>query len=288
MRTVCHWLGLSVFLIVLCTEHASCAEQGGAGEAAAPVPHVVTRAQVTPQLAVPDDAVESIVAAPQTWTSPENLGGSLQTMLLLSAVTLAPAMLLMSTCYIRVIIVLTLLRQAMGLQSLPPTQVLTSLSLFMTLLVMMPTWTAVYEEAIQPYSDSELTLKDAYEAGAKHVRLFMSRQIDAAENQADAMLFYRHAFPDGPTPSSYSDFPMRVLLPAFVISELKVAFLMGFSIYLPFLVVDLVVTSVTMSMGMFMLPPAMISLPLKLLLFVLVDGWHLIAGMLLSSFGPVT
>jgi len=129
-----------------------------------------------------------------------------------------------------------------------------------------------------------MSLIDAYRAGALPVREFMARQIAAADNHADVVLFFRHAFPDSPTPSSFADVPTRVLLPAFVISELKVAFLMGFSIYLPFLVVDLVVASVTMSMGMFMLPPAMISLPLKLLLFVLVDGWHLVVGMLLSSF----
>ena len=187
----------------------------------------------------------------------------------------------MTTCYIRIIIVFSLLRQAIGLQSLPPTQVLTSISLFMTLLVMTPVWTRVYDDAIKPYSDAEtqLTLAEAYEAGALPVREFMAKQIASAKNHADVVLFYRYAVPDGPT-------PVRVLLPAFVISELKVAFLMGFCIYLPFLVVDLVVASVTMSMGMFMLPPAMISLPLKLLLFVLVNGWHLVAGMLLTSFGP--
>jgi flagellar biosynthetic protein FliP len=234
-------------------------------------------------------AIETIAGGPESWASPDNFGGSLQTMLLLSVVSLAPAILLMTTCYIRIIVVLSLLRQAIGLQSLPPTQVLTSIALFMTLLVMTPVWTRVYEDAVKPYSDpeTEMTLAQAYDAGALPVREFMANQIVAADNHADVVLFYRHAFPEGPTPSSFADVPMRVLLPAFVISELKVAFLMGFSIYLPFLVVDLVVASVTMSMGMFMLPPAMISLPLKLLLFVLVDGWHQVVGMLLASFGPV-
>ncbi|MCO8120338.1 flagellar type III secretion system pore protein FliP [Stieleria sp. TO1_6] len=246
---------------------------------------MVTRAPMS----ISTEALETIAGGPESWAAPDNFGGSLQTMLLLSVVSLAPAILLMTTCYIRIIVVLSLLRQAIGLQSLPPTQVLTSLSLFMTLLVMTPVWTRVYEDAIKPYSDPqiEMSLGQAYEAGSLPVREFMSKQIVAAKNRADVMLFYRHAYPDGPTPSSFADVPIRVLLPAFVISELKVAFLMGFTIYLPFLVVDLVVASVTMSMGMFMLPPAMISLPLKLLLFVLVNGWHQVAGMLMASFGPV-
>lgn len=261
------------------------AEQGRAVENADSVPQLVSR----PGMSLSAEAIETIAGGPESWASPDNVGGSLQTMLLLSVVSLAPAILLMTTCYIRIIVVLSLLRQAIGLQALPPTQVLTSLSLFMTLLVMTPVWTRVYNDAIKPYSDpdTEMTLAQAYEAGVLPVREFMARQIAAANNHADVFLFYRHAFPDSPSPSAFPDVPTQVLLPAFVISELKVAFLMGFSIYLPFLVVDLVVASVTMSMGMFMLPPAMISLPLKLLLFVLVNGWHLVVGMLLSSFGPV-
>ncbi|MCC9599775.1 flagellar type III secretion system pore protein FliP [Stieleria sp. JC731] len=239
-----------------------------------------------PTMSLSSEALQTIAGGPESWVSPENARGSLQTMLLLSVVSLAPAILLMTTCYVRIVVVLSLLRQAIGLQALPPTQVLTSISLFMTMLVMTPVWTEVYEKAIRPYSDpdSGMTLADAYEAGTLPMREFMAKQITSAKNVEDVFLFYRHAFPEGPRPSSYADIPMRVMLPAFVISELKVAFLMGFSIYLPFLVIDLVVASVTMSMGMFMLPPAMISLPLKLLLFVLVDGWHQVAGMLLASF----
>ena len=272
-------------LIVVLLLFSAAAGQGRAEESEDRVPQIVSRSSVS----VSSEAIETLAGGPESWASPEHVGGSLQTVLLLSVVSLAPAILLMSTCYIRIIVVLSLLRQAIGLQALPPTQVLTSISLFMTLLVMAPVWTRVYEDAIQPYSDPEgnLSLAEAYEAGALPVREFMARQIAAAGNHADVVLFYRHAVPDAPPPSSFADVPIRVLLPAFVISELKVAFLMGFSIYLPFLVVDLVVASVTMSMGMFMLPPAMISLPLKLLLFVLVNGWHLVVGMLLASFGPV-
>ncbi|WP_231742260.1 flagellar type III secretion system pore protein FliP [Stieleria varia] len=234
------------------------------------------------------DATEPAASWPGTdrLTSPQGLGGSLQVMLLISVLSLAPAILLMTTCYVRIIIVLSLLRQAIGLQSLPPTQVLTSVALFMTLLVMTPVWTRVYDDAIAPYSDpeTEMTLAQAYEKGSVPIRQFMSQQIDSAENHDDVRLFYQYAEPDSPMPSSFADVPIRVLLPAYILSELKIAFLMGFKIYLPFLIVDLVVASVTMSMGMMMLPPHVIALPLKLLLFVLVDGWRLVVQMLMNSF----
>lgn len=224
---------------------------------------------------------------PDNWTSPEGLSGSLQAMLLLTVLSLAPAVLLMTTCYVRIIIVLGLLRQAIGLQSLPPSQVMTSVALFMTLFVMTPVWTRVYDDAIAPYTDpdTEMSLIEAYDAGSIPVREFMSRQIDTAGNHDDVHLFYSYMDADAPLPSTFSDVPMRVLLPAFILSELKTAFLMGFQIYLPFLIVDLVVASVTISMGMLMLPPAVISLPFKLLLFVLVDGWRLVVEMLMNSFG---
>jgi len=262
------------------------AEKGRAGQSDTEAARLVTRTPIT----LSPEMIETFAGGEDSWASPENVGGSLRTILVLSVVSLAPAILLMSTCYIRIIVVFTLLRQAIGLQTLPPTQVMTSISLFMTLLVMTPVWSRVYEDAIEPYRDPEveMSVSEAYEAGALPVRQFMSKQIAAAGNHADVMLFHRYATPNASAPKSFADVPIRVLLPAFVISELKIAFLMGFSIYLPFLVVDLVVASVTMSMGMFMLPPAMISLPLKLLLFVLVNGWHLVVGMLLASFGPTS
>lgn len=224
---------------------------------------------------------------PENWTSPEGLSGSLQSLVLLTVLSLAPAVLLMTTCYVRIIIVLGLLKQAIGLQSLPPSQVMTSVALFMTLFVMTPVWTRVYDDAIAPYTDPEIdmSLVEAYDAGSIPIREFMSRQIDTAGNHDDVHLFYSYMDADGPLPSTFSDVPIRVLLPAFILSELKTAFLMGFQIYLPFLIVDLVVASVTISMGMLMLPPAVISLPFKLLLFVLVDGWRLVVEMLMNSFG---
>jgi flagellar biosynthetic protein FliP len=211
-------------------------------------------------------------------------------MLLLTVLSLAPAVLLMTTCFVRIVVVLALLRQALGTQQLPPGQVITSLALFMSLLVMAPVWKEVYDESIGPYTaaGSQMSLEEAWSRGVKPVRDFMSRQIDMAGNSDDVWLFYQYLPPGTPSPETYDDVPLEALLPAFMLSELKVAFLIGFQIYLPFLILDIVVSSVTISMGMLMLPPVMISLPFKLLLFVLVDGWHLVVGMLLESFAPYT
>lgn len=240
-------------------------------------------------VAVTPEALSFIAGGPEQWTSPKGLASSLQIMLLLTVLSLAPAVLLMTTCYVRIIIVLGLLRQAIGLQSLPPSQVMTSVALFMTMFVMMPVWTRVYEDAIVPYTEqtTPMSLEDAYEAGSLPIRDFMARQIDVAGNHEDVHLFYSYIDQEGPLPSTFDDVPIRVLLPAYILSELKTAFLMGFQIYMPFLVVDLVVASVTISMGMLMLPPAVISLPFKLLLFVLVDGWRLVVEMLMNSFGTL-
>lgn len=228
------------------------------------------------------------LGGPAEWTSPEGLSSALQSLALLTVVSLAPAVLMMTTCFVRIALVLGLLRQSLGTQQLPSNQVVTSLAMFMTLLVMAPTWQKVYHDAVLPYTSHEITVEEAWNAGVKPVRGFMSAQIDRTGNSADIWLFYKYLPPDTPSPSSYDDVPLTVLLPAFMLSELKTAFLIGFQIFLPFLVIDLVVASVTISMGMFMLPPALVSLPLKLLLFVLVDGWHLVVGMLLDSFQIVT
>jgi len=162
----------------------------------------------------------------------------------------------------------------------------------MTLLIMTPVWTEVYEESIRPYTDPDIkmSLDEAWVRGTQPVRRFMSRQIMIAKNDDDVWLFYDYLPESSRTisddASDYADVPLQVLLPAFMLSELKTAFLIGFQIYLPFLILDIVVASVTISMGMLMLPPVMISLPFKLLLFVLVDGWRLVIGMLLESFAP--
>jgi flagellar biosynthesis protein FliP len=221
---------------------------------------------------------------PERWTSPEGLSSTLEVMLLLTVISLAPAVLMMTTCFVRIVVVLGLLRQALGTQQLPPSQVMTSIALFMTLLIMSPVWNRVYSDAIKPYTAHEKSLEEAWDAGIKPVRQFMSAQINRTGNSNDVWLFYKYLPKDTPAPSSYDDVPLTALLPAFMLSELKTSFLIGFQIYLPFLIVDLVIASVTISMGMLMLPPVLISLPFKLLLFVLVDGWHLVVGMLLDSF----
>ncbi len=242
----------------------------------------------TSAAAGPESGVQGfLTAGPETWTSPQGMTSTLQIMLLLTVLSLAPAVLLMTTSFVRIVVVLGLLRQALGTNQLPPSQVITSLALFMTLLIMAPVWKDVYDAAIGPYTDpgSAMTLEEAWQRGALPIRRFMARQIHAAGNTENIHLFYRYLPRDTPPPKTFDDVPLQVLLPAYMLSELKVAFLIGFQIYLPFLILDLVVASVTISMGMLMLPPVMISLPFKLMLFVLVDGWQLVVGMLLESFG---
>lgn len=230
-------------------------------------------------------------AGPKEWASPRGVSSSIQVMLLLTVLTLAPSILLMTTCFVRIIVVLGLLRQAIGAQQLPPSQVITSLSIFMTVLVMAPVWQDIKDQAVLPYINQDGTpigLDEALDRGVQPLKRFMSRQISLAENVDDIWLFFRHLPPEEQQqiPQTWNDVPLKVLLPAFMISELKVAFLIGFQIYLPFLVIDLVISSLTISMGMMMLPPVIISLPFKLILFVLVDGWHLVVGMLMESFAP--
>jgi len=243
----------------------------------------------SPAPLLPDPLTEALRGGPESWTSPERLSSTLQVMLLLTVLSLAPAILMMTTSFVRIVVVLGLLRQAIGAQQLPPSQVITTLALFMTLLVMGPTWTETYNQSIRPYSRGEITDPEtAWNLGIVPIKRFMSRQIDLANNSDDVWLFYEYlpvTQRSTKAPETYDDVPIVVLLPAYMLSELKVAFLIGFQIYLPFLILDLVVSSVTISMGMMMLPPVMISLPLKLLLFVLVDGWTLVVGMLLESFG---
>ena len=230
-----------------------------------------------------------LLSGPEKWTSREGLSSSLQIILLLTVISLAPSILLMTTCYVRIIVVLGLLRQALGTGQLPPSQVVTSIALFMTMFIMAPVWNQVYTDAITPYTapGSQMSIEEAWTAGITPVRDFMSRQIDIAGNEDDVYLFYQYYAPDATPPKFFRDVPLRVLLPAYMLSELKTSFLMGFQIFLPFLLIDLVVAAITISMGMMMLPPAMISLPFKLLLFVLIDGWHLVVEMLLASFGTL-
>ncbi len=203
---------------------------------------------------------------------------SLQTLLLLSAMAFLPAVLLMMTGFTRIIVVLGLLRTAIGTTSAPPNQVLLGLALFLTFFVMSPTLDQAYETAWQPFSRDEITVEQFLDKGSQPFRAFMLTQT----RQGDLALFARVArIGDLQGPE---DVPMRVLLPAFVTSELKTAFQAGFTIFIPFLIIDLVVASVLMALGMMMVPPSTISLPFKLMLFVLVDGWQLLLGSLAQSF----
>lgn len=207
--------------------------------------------------------------------------------LLLTVLTLAPAILVMCTSFTRIIVVLALLRQALGTQALPPSQVLVGLSLFMTMLVMAPTFDRINNDAIIPLTDNEINEIQAWELAKGPIKTFMFDQIQYAGNEADIFMLLEYRGVDTSRPDELTlekDVDMITLVPAFILSELKVAFLMGFQLYLPFLIIDMVISSVLISMGMMMLPPVLISLPFKLLLFVLVDGWLLVAGNLLSSF----
>jgi flagellar biosynthetic protein FliP len=215
-------------------------------------------------------------------TKRENLSAALQILVLLTVLSLAPAILIMMTSFTRIVIVLSLLRQALGTASLPPNQVLIALSMFMTFLVMGPTLKRVNGEALAPYMEGRMTQQDALAAAQVPLREFMIRQIEECGNGEAVVMFTD--FANQPEPKTYADVGTMTLIPAFMLSELKTAFFMGFKIYLPFLIIDMVVSAVLISMGMMMLPPVMISLPFKLLLFVLVDGWRLITGGLMGSF----
>jgi flagellar biosynthetic protein FliP len=214
--------------------------------------------------------------------SRDNITSTVQLVALLSIISLAPALLLMLTSFTRIMIVLSLLRHGLGAQQLPPNQVLVGLSMFMTFLVMGPTLTRVNNEALQPYLNKQIDQKVAVEKALGPIRQFMSRQIDRAGNDADVDVFTDAA--NLPRATSWDQVPTTALIPAFMLSELKVAFSMGFKIFLPFLIIDLVISMLLVSAGMMMMPPVLVSLPFKLLLFVMVDGWRLITGTLMGSF----
>jgi flagellar biosynthetic protein FliP len=206
-------------------------------------------------------------------------GQILRLVMLITVLSIAPSILVMVTSFTRIVIVLSFLRTAIGLQQTPPNSVLVGLALFLTLFVMTPTLEAVYRDGIEPLLAEEIDESEALTRAIEPVRTFMLRQA----RPADIALFAEIARLD-PTPPA-AETPLRVLLPAFMISELRRAFEIGFLIFLPFLIIDMVVASVLMSMGMMMLPPVMISLPFKLIFFVLVDGWALVVGSLVQSFG---
>jgi flagellar biosynthetic protein FliP len=212
-------------------------------------------------------------------TTPAEVSTALQVLLTLTILSVAPAILLMTTAFTRIIIVLGFVRQAMGTQNTPPNQVLLGLALFLTFFVMAPTFNTINTQALQPYMQEKITQQQALERSLGVMREFMFSQVKESELQ----LFIDITKVE--QPADKKEVSSMILIPAFMLSELKRAFQMGFMIYVPFLVIDMLVSSVLMAMGMMMLPPIVISLPFKLLLFVLVDGWQLVVGSLMKSFG---
>ncbi len=211
--------------------------------------------------------------------TPQQVSTALQVLFVLTIISVAPAILLMTTCFTRIVIVLGFVRQAMGTQNMPPTQVILGLSLFLSFFVMSPTLNKINEEALQPYMNEQIDQVTALEKAVAPMRDFMFSQV----REDELTLLTEITMKTEPTDAK--DVPTMTLIPAFMLSELKRAFQMGFMIYIPFLVIDMIVASILMSMGMMMLPPVIISMPFKLLLFVLVDGWSLVVGSLIKSFG---
>lgn len=211
-------------------------------------------------------------------SKPEDVSITLQILFLMTILSLAPAILILTTAFTRIIIVFHFLKQAMGTQQIPPPQVLIGLALFLTFFVMAPTWNKINDEALQPYLQNKMTLQQAYDKGVVPLREFMFRQT----REEDLALFVKMSNVD--KPKNRDDVPTYALIPAYAISELRIGFQIGFILFIPFLIIDMVISSVLMSMGMMMLPPVLISLPFKVLLFILVDGWNLIVGSVINSF----
>ena len=210
--------------------------------------------------------------------NPDDLVPALRVVAILTILTIAPAILLLMSAFTRILIVLSFLRQALGAPTMPPNQVLIGLSLFLTYFVMAPTTNIIYDQAIKPYMEKQITSQDALEKASAPVKKFMLAQT----RKEDLQLFFQLS--GDPQPQKSDDVGLRILIPSFVISELRAAFQIGFLVFLPFVVIDMLVSGVLMAMGMMMLPPTVVSLPLKIVLFVLVDGWSLLAGSLVKSF----
>lgn len=205
---------------------------------------------------------------------------SIQLLLLLTVLSLAPSIIILMTSFLRIAVIFDFIRRSLSLQQVPPNQVMMGVALFLTVFIMWPTFTQIYNDAFLPFSEGEIGIEEAFENAESPLRLFMYRQMK--DDHKNIQLFMRMS--DLPKPNSLADVPTRVLIPAFVLHELTVAFKIGILLFIPFICIDMVVASTLMSMGMIMLPPIMISLPFKLILFVLVDGWSLITGQVISSF----
>lgn len=233
----------------------------------------IVAAQSSSPLALPKLSIEVGKA-----TKPDDVSMTLQILFLMTILSLAPALLILTTAFTRIIVVLHFLKQAMGTPQMPPPQILLGLAMFLTFFVMAPVWNKVNEDALQPYMKNKITVSAAYDKAIVPIKEFMFKQT----REEDLALFVKLSKMD--KPNNRNDIPIHVLIPSFAISELRMGFQMGFVLFVPFLIIDMVVASILMAMGMMMLPPAMVSLPFKILLFILVDGWHLVIGSIVSSF----
>jgi flagellar biosynthetic protein FliP len=239
---------------------------------------LIFAAPVLAQTAAPDIPLPRVTFGVDRAQSVEDVSVTLELVALLTILSLAPSIIIMMTSFTRIVIVLNFVKQALGTQNSPPNQMVMGLSLFLTFFIMAPTFNRVNEEAIQPYLAHEIDYREGIDKAIRPIREFMLRQT----SEHDLALFIRAS--RQPNPNTIEDLGMWTIIPAFIISELKTAFIIGFLIYIPFLVIDMAVASILMSMGMMMLPPMMVSMPFKLILFVMVDGWNLIVQQLLLSF----
>lgn len=214
-----------------------------------------------------------------TTDKPQDISVTLQILLLMTVLTLAPSLLIMTTSYLRLIIAFHFLKSALGTAQMPPGQLLAGIALFITFFIMAPTWSRVNDEALKPMMAGELSMEEAYDKGVGPIREFMFKNV----RDEDLVLFIELSNQE--RPDNRNDLPTYILVPAFALSELRAGFIIGFFLFIPFIMVDMIIASILMSMGMMMLPPMLISLPFKILLFILVDGWNLIVGSLVRSFG---
>lgn len=228
-------------------------------------------------------AVGPLAGLLERLTGGRSLAASLSVAMLVGVASLAPAVLLMTTSFVRMSVVLSLVRQGLGTQGLPSNQIVASLALFLTAMVMWPVWSAAWEEGVEPYQQGRLELAEAFDRGSLPVRRWMARQIEAAGNRDTVLLFLKRHPSAATEVSSYDDVPVETLLPAFLVSELETAFAIGVRLLVPFLLLDVIVATLVVSTGLVMLPPTVVSLPLKLVVFVMADGWSLVVGSLLDG-----
>ncbi|MFA3783852.1 flagellar type III secretion system pore protein FliP [Melioribacteraceae bacterium 4301-Me] len=235
---------------------------------------VSVKAQANPTIPLPSIGINI-----KSSDKPEDVSVTLQILFLMTILSVAPSLLIMTTSYLRTIIVFHFLKNALGTQQMPPSQLLAGIALFITFFVMAPTWNKVYDDAVKPLMDGKIKMQEAYDKGIEPIRNFMFKSA----REEDIELFASLA--NLKRPKNRSELPTYILIPAFILSELRIGFIMGFFLFIPFVMVDMIVSSILLSMGMMMIPPMMVSLPFKILLFILVDGWNLVVGSLIRSFG---